>query len=444
MKFPLKNIKFLTAILALAAVYTSCTKGPDIKSYSYPEPEPKAIYPEAGYAGFADVTITGSQFGDYKNAVKVFFNGIQADTIISCQDSVIVARVPALAASGKVSLQVWTHMIDSVANFTVLPNPVITSVTDSAGVPGDEIVIYGAHFGSDQSKVSISFNGTPGTINSVEDSMVRVAVPSNFLPGNLRLTVNDFVVTGPGFGILVAIPGPDYALDFDGDLVDRISKAAATYNKGTAADLTWEPGQRGQAARFPGFTPVSPVTWNSSGTVSIPLTAFKQKDFTVTCWLNWASGRDVYPDPIFEFGELRDTRIAFLTRMGSAANSWNGTARKMVGRFLLNKTPVTGWENYFAGSNGILLPTNKWVHVAFVFSYSNLSMKIYMDGKEIGSKNIDNAAADPFLMTIKKATVGGASYGSGTETNYGGLMDNFRIYNRVLTADQIYTDYYKK
>src|SRR5687767_12749472 len=105
MKFPVKNIRFIAAILAFAAVYAGCTKGPDIKSYTYPAPEPKAMFPESGYAGFADVTINGSQFGDYKNAVKVFFNGIVADTVLSCEDSMIVVRVPANAVSGKVSLQ---------------------------------------------------------------------------------------------------------------------------------------------------------------------------------------------------------------------------------------------------------------------------------------------------------------------------------------------------
>ncbi|HEY1201288.1 MAG TPA: LamG-like jellyroll fold domain-containing protein [Niastella sp.] len=447
MKFHLKNIQFITALLALAAVYVGCTKGPDIKTYTYPVPEPKAIFPDNGYAGFAEVAITGSQFGDFKNAVKVFFGGIQADTIISCEDGKIVARVPALAASGKVSLQVWTHTIDSVASFTVLPNPVITSVSDSAGVPGDVMLISGAHFGTDLSKVSASFNGTPGTVNSVEDSLISITVPASFQPGTLTLTVNDFKVKGPSFGILVAIPSPIYALDFDGNLIDRISgSVGATYTKGTAGDLTYEEGKRGQAARFPGFTPTA---WKADGSIAVTnMALFKQRDFTVSCWVKWDAGRNIYPDPIFEFGEARGTRFCFLTRMGSGTNNWNGTQQKIVTRFLLEKKVknsagvAENYEDYLGGSR--VTPPATWAHVALVYSFTNQFMKIYMDGVEIGAKNLTRNDADPFLMTIKGANIGGYAYGSGTETNFAGLMDNFRIYNQALTGEQIYTDYYKK
>ena len=48
------------------------------------------------------------------------------------------------------------------------------------------------------------------------------------------------------------------------------------------------------------------------------------------------------------------------------------------------------------------------------------------------------------VMTFSKSYIGGAAFGSGTETNFVGLMDNFRIYDKVLTPDQIYTDFYKK
>ncbi|OQP53543.1 IPT/TIG domain-containing protein [Niastella populi] len=446
MKFPVKNIQFITAILAVAAAYVGCTKGPDIKSYSYPAPEPKAIFPDAGYAGYADVTITGARFGDYKQAVKVFFGGIQADTILSCEDEKIVARVPADAVSGKVSLHVWTHSIDSVASFKVMPNPVITSVSESAGVPGDVILISGAHFGTDATKVNVNFNNTPATVNSVEDSLVSVTVPAGFVPGKLHVTINNFNITGPDFGILVATPTPVYALDFESDLVDKISGVAATYNKGTAADLTYEEGKRGMAVRFPGFTPTS---WNSSGSVSIPATVFRQRDFSVTCWVKWDAGRNIYPDPIFEFGEARGTRFCFLNRMGSGTNNWNGTQQKIVTRFLLEKkvrNPGTGatenYEDYLGGSN--VVPPTVWKHVAIVYSFTNQFMKIYMDGVEIGSKNLSRNDADPFLMTINNARIGGYAYGSGTETNYAGLMDNFRVYNQALSGDQIYTDFYKK
>ncbi|MFL5745970.1 MAG: LamG-like jellyroll fold domain-containing protein [Niastella sp.] len=450
MKMTVKNIRFIMALLAVAAIYASCTKGPNIKNYTYPAPEPQGVTPAIGFPTSL-VTINGSTFGDYKNVVKVFFNGIESDSILSCEDGKIVARVPVAAISGpaKVGLQVWTNIVDSIGTFTVKAPPTIKTADPLTGLPGDTVRIYGTGYGTDMAKVNVTFKGIAATIASLEDTVITTTVPVGTSSGDIAITVEGYPVKGPGFSILVSVPTPVYALDFENNLVDRISGVAATYNKGTAGDITYEPGQRGLAARFPGFTP---TTWNNSGTVSIPpaiMPVFKQREFTVTCWVNWAAGRNIYPDPIFEFGEVRGTRITFLTRMGSGSNSWNGSASRMVGRYLLtNKVPVggptyTAVDDYVIASNAPVLPYD-WRHVAFVFSYSKLTMKIYINGVEVGTKNITRADEDPFLMTINKASIGGYAFGSGTETNYAGLMDNFRIYNQALSADQIYTDFYKK
>jgi hypothetical protein len=445
MKFPVKNIQIITALLALAAVYVGCTKGPDIKSYAYPAPEPKAVFPDTGYAGFADVTITGEQFGDYKQAVKVFFGGIQADTILSCEDGKIVARVPATAVSGKVSLQVWTHTIDSVGAFKVVPPPVVTTANKDIGLPGEIVEIAGKGFGSVIENVKVNFNGTTGTIAEISDTLLKVELPVGFTSGSIVVLVNKYPVTGPLFRAVANVPDPIYWLEFENNITDRISGVGATYNKGSAADLTYETGKSGLAVRFPGFTP---ATWNNSGTISIiPATIIKQKDFTVTCWVNWAAGRNIYPDPIFEFGEVRGSRICFLTRMGSGTNNWNGTQQKMVSRYLLQaKVPVgapANYEDYVGALNAPVLPSATWKHVAFVFSYTNLYMKIYIDGVEAGTKNLSRNDVDPFLMTFNKASIGGYAFGSGTETAFAGLMDEFKLFNTALDADQIFAIYYK-
>lgn len=455
MKSFIKSMKFIPAIMAVATIYAGCTKGPDIKTYEYPAPEPTGMFPGKGYPGI-DVTINGAKFGDYKNAVKVFFNGIEADTIRTIEDGKIVVKVPADAISGKVSLHVWNHTIDSIGSYTVLPYPIIKFVNNTAGLPGDTILIAGVNFGAELEKVHVNFNGTAGEVSELKDTLITVVVPPTFETGNIVLTVDDYTVNGPDFRRLAPVGNPIYWLDFEENLVDRISGVAATYNKGSAPDLTYESGKSGKAARFPGFTPIAPAKWNSSGSVSIdpainPATVFRQREFTVSCWVNWAEGRDIYPDPIFEFGELRGTRIAFLTRMGSGSNNWNGTQRKMVARYLLEKkvsNPTTGeavnHEEFVGALNAPgMLPTNTWKHVALVFSYANLNMKLYIDGEEFGTKAFSRSDIDPFLMNIKKASVGGYSFGSGSETAFSGLIDEFKFFNEALNADQIYTLYYK-
>jgi hypothetical protein len=439
MKFPVKNIQFITALLALAAVYVGCTKGPDIKSYSYPAPEPKAVFPDTGYAGFATVTITGTQFGDYKQAVKVFFGGIQSDSILSCENGKIVARVPAAAVTGKVGLQVWTHTIDSIGEFTVMPNPVIRSINETAGVPGDVILISGANFGSDITKVNVDFNGTPGSVNSVADSTVSVTVPANFNTGKISLNVNNFNVAGPTFGLLVAIPTPVYSLAFEGDLIDKISGVAATYTwTSPAKDIDWGEGVKGKAVKL--FGAQNQVI--NSQYIKLPANISKHKELTVTAWVYWNNDSTAWTqEPIFDAGNARGQRICLMTRM----NTTFGTGyQNLISRSVFENingygTPATYYNAIGKGP----LPKKEWHHVALVFSYANLVEKIYMDGIQYGSVDLV-ATADHTVYSHSKVYIGGPTNGSKNEPAFGGMIDNFRIYNQALNADQIATDAYKK
>lgn len=438
MKFPLKHIKFLVAIVALAAVYAGCTKA-EIKTYTYPEPLPDAVFPNSGYAGYATVTITGSQFGDYKNAVEVLFNGIEADSILSCEDGKIVAKVPATAISGKVSLRVWTHTIDSIADFKVMPNPVITSVSETAGVPGDNILIYGANFGTDLTKVNINFSGTPGTVTAISDSVVSVQVPSNFQPGKLSLSINDFKVDGPSFGLLVAIPNPVYSLEFEGNLIDKISGVAATYSyKDAGKPIDWAPGMKGQAVKLAG-------SYNNATTnnqyIQLPKDISKHKELTVTAWVNWNNDSTLWTqEPIFDAGNARGQRICLMTRMNS---SFGTGYQNMISRSIFeNIGSYTSIKYYNAVGSGPLR-SKEWHHVAMTISMANLVSKIFIDGVEIGSTILD-ATADHTIYTHTRVYIGGPINGSNREPAFGGMIDNFRIYNQALTAAQISTDAYKK
>ena len=447
MKFTIKFFPFITTLVAVAAIYAGCTKGPDIKDYTYPAPEPKAMFPDSGYGGYADLTITGSQFGDYKNAVKVFFNGTKADTVLSCEDGKIVVRVPANAVSGKVSLQVWTHTIDSVGAFKVKPTPVIRSVSEKAGVPGDIILISGANFGSDLTKVNVSINGTPANITAAEDSLLKVVVPANFTTGNIVLTVDDFKITGPNFGPLVAIPSPIYWLDFENNLNDRMGGAAATYTysatDGTAKPIAYADGVKGKAVRLAGTGNRSTLNGQNSNNqfIASPPQISKLPEITVTAWVNWGSldhpDSVWYQEPVFDFGQARGNRMALMTRMAAS------TGPNMVGRLIFeNITGFTGFNPYdVKGTKS--LPRNAWHHVAMTISTANHLLKIYLNGDMIGSLTLPDLAS-PTLFNHNKVYIGAPTNGVRNEPAFGGLIDNFRIYNEALTADQIYTDLYKK
>lgn len=81
-------------------------------------------------------------------------------------------------------------------------------------------------------------------------------------------------------------------------------------------------------------------------------------------------------------------------------------------------------------STGSILQTGTWYHVAMTVNESTNEFKLYLDGAQIGS-----------TATITKALreYGTAVYRIGGNTTYSsyGLVDDVRVYNRVLTATEI-------
>lgn len=178
-----------------------CEKGPQFRDFSYPAPVPSGLSPASGYP-VTNITITGTNFDTLAGAVKVWFGGIQATTVVSATGNQIVVQVPSNAVSGKVSLQVWTTKLDSIGTFTVLPSPAITSnytknSQTNVAFPGDTVFIKGTRFGTDVSKIAIKFNGTTASnIPSLTDTLIRVIAPAGFSSGNITLTMGGLTITG--------------------------------------------------------------------------------------------------------------------------------------------------------------------------------------------------------------------------------------------------------
>jgi hypothetical protein len=219
--------KFLSIacwLITMVLFGTSCEKGPNFKEYVYPEQTATGLSTTSGYPRI-DVTITGKDFGDKVGAVKVWFGGVQADTIRSCSNTQIVVQVPAKAVSGKVTLQVWTHTDDSIGTFTVIPAPVINSIASNnaqknVAYPGDTLTIKGIRFGTDVSKAAIKFNGTAATdIPSFSDTLIKVVAPNGFSSGNATLTMGGLTLTATPAIINPNAPGniTPYFLSNTGD-----------------------------------------------------------------------------------------------------------------------------------------------------------------------------------------------------------------------------------
>lgn len=207
-----KFLNIVCVLIAIAVVGTSCEKGPQFRQFTYPAQVPSGLSPASGYP-MTNVTITGTNFDTLKGAVKVWFGSIQATNIISVTGKQIVVQVPSNAVSGKVSLQVWTTKVDSVGTYTVIPAPVINSIASknaqkNVAFPGDTLTMKGIRFGTDASKMAVSFNGTPATIiTPVTDTMFKVIAPASFATGNVTLTIGGLTLTATPAIINPTAPG---------------------------------------------------------------------------------------------------------------------------------------------------------------------------------------------------------------------------------------------
>lgn len=181
---------------------TSCSE-PDanITEYSYPEASVTSVYPESGYTG-TQVMITGNNFGDRTEAVKLTVGGDTVTHILSCANNRIIFEVPEDAQSGNISLQVWTHRIDSAGYFTVIPTPEITSIKSSnpAGdifaTAGDQITILGKAFGDNASDIDVTVNGIAATVTYVDNNQIVATLPQNFTSGVVMVRVRDITLEG--------------------------------------------------------------------------------------------------------------------------------------------------------------------------------------------------------------------------------------------------------
>lgn len=148
---------------------------------------------------------------------------------------------------------------------------------------------------------------------------------------------------------------------------------------------------------------------------------------TFAIWVNW-SGR---PDPnaggwqrIFDFGTNTGNYIYLCPSTGEA----NAAMRVAI------VADNNIWDEFDArvDGNSIALPTG-WHHIAVTVSKSSQTMIMYLDGKIVGSKTYcTNAVSD--LGVTTNNWLGKSQY---NDPNFKGSLDDFRIYNRVLSKNEI-------
>jgi hypothetical protein len=132
------------------------------------------------------VTITGTSFGDTQDTSTVTFGGFSAGTAGYWYGSGVRVRVPSGAATGPVVLTVGGVASNGVT-FTVLPTPVIASVSPTTAAGGVQVVVTGSAFGQTQGTSALLLGTSPATVVSWSDAQIVATVASNARSGNAEV-----------------------------------------------------------------------------------------------------------------------------------------------------------------------------------------------------------------------------------------------------------------
>jgi hypothetical protein len=79
---------------------------------------------------------------------------------------------------------------------------------------------------------------------------------------------------------------------------------------------------------------------------------------------------------------------------------------------------------------------NQWIHIVAVCDYANKTLKAYRNGVQFGAtQNLNGTPKFPFTDRIKY--IGAYNIASGTYKIVDGSLDEVRIYNRGLSAEEV-------
>jgi hypothetical protein len=171
------------------AVTATFAKPPSIKSVSPAKGEPGAT-----------VTVNGSNLN---GTSEVKLNG-ESVSFSTNSASRLTFTVPADGTSGAVSVTTPIGTATSSASFgVVVPPPVVTSFSPSAGVVGATVTISGAHL---YSATAVTFNGTAAaTVTVLSTKALTAVVPPGATTGTIAVTTSGGTQSSKrSFAVIVA------------------------------------------------------------------------------------------------------------------------------------------------------------------------------------------------------------------------------------------------
>ncbi len=210
---------------------------------------------------------------------------------------------------------------------------------------------------------------------------------------------------------------------FDNDVIDSSYGCDGT----TYGDPTFDAGFFGSAIFFDNVESPDP---SDDIYVSVPagLVISSLTNSTFAIWVNWAGneGSRRY-QRFFSFGTGPDNYLQFGPRVSSSPPTNFEIFSDGTSQFL-------GYGGN-AAQQGSIIPTNEWLHLAVTINADNDTFTMYLDGQQVGQ--LDNATLTPSDLGVTTNNWIGRSENFVAQRQYNGYLDDFRIYDKVLSTAEI-------
>jgi len=196
-------------------------------------------------------------------------------------------------------------------------------------------------------------------------------------------------------------------LPFDGDLLD----ASENHNNGTNYGTVFDSGRINQGSRFDGVDYIE-ITDDDSLDITDAI--------TLEAWVYPESWNNSYENNILTKGGDSDYGVWNL-HYKTESNGFRFELDNGFTQVLLEETPSTA--------------LNTWYHV--LGTYDGNSMKLYVNGALSNSKSINGA----IVTNNAPLRIGKQYYWSTIYSYWEGMIDEVKIYNRALDADEVLEHY---
>jgi hypothetical protein len=157
-------------------------------------------------------------------------------------------------------------------------------------------------------------------------------------------------------------------------------------------------------------------------------------DCSFLIWVNFrTSGGGLKYTPIFEFGTADTNYMRLCPR-------WSSSSPTHFAIITGGATQMVGYGGN-ASQSGSIIDANTWHHVAVTISDPNSAgtrtFILYVDGQQVGVNTAATFAPSNLGTTTTNCLGRNVYSGGSTPSNYAGWLDDFRIYNRVLSQAEI-------